>query len=177
MASAKSAGRYATALLDLSLEKGIVEKVEADLLYFVDLLKVSDDFRVFLSSPVIRDDKKISVYRIVLKDFNDLTLGFFTLVTKNGREPLLPEIAKQFHRLLAKHRNIVSGTLTSSIPLDGKVKEAIVSKISASFEGTLSLTELVDPSLLGGFIIRIEDKQIDASIASQLKQLKQELVK
>ena len=104
-------------------------------------------------------------------------MSFFTLVTKNGREHLLPEIAHQFDRLLKKHRNIVTGTITSSIALDAQTKKSILDKISSTFEGTLALDEVVDASLLGGFIIRIDDKQIDASVSSKLKTLKQELVK
>jgi F-type H+-transporting ATPase subunit delta len=90
---------------------------------------------------------------------------------------LLPEIARQFHRLMEKHRDIVSGTITTSSALDEVTKQTIIRKVSGSFKGKLSLKEEVNPSLLGGFIIRIDDKQIDASVASKLKQLKQELLK
>jgi len=177
MASTKSAVRYAKALLDLCLEQGKVEAVEADLVRFTAMIANSKDFSVFLSSPVIRDDKKIAIYKTLLGDFNQITMSFFTLVTKNGREHLLPEIAHQFDRLLKKHRNIVTGTITSSIALDARTKKSILDKISSTFEGTLALDEVVDASLLGGFIIRIDDKQIDASVSSKLKTLKQELVK
>lgn len=177
MASTKSAIRYATALMELSLAQGKVELIEKDLSRFEQVMQTSNDFRIFLNSPVIRNDKKIAIYRQILTDFDELTMRFFGLVTKNSREHLLPEIARQFHRLMEKHRDIVSGTITTSSALDEVTKQTIIRKVSGSFKGKLSLKEEVNPSLLGGFIIRIDDKQIDASVASKLKQLKQELLK
>jgi F-type H+-transporting ATPase subunit delta len=177
MASTKSAARYAKALLDLTLENGSVEAVEKDLIRFVQVVKESNDFRIFLNSPVVRDDKKIAIYQLVLEGFNPLTMQFFTLVTKNGREQLLPEIAAQFERQLMKNRGIVSGSIVSATPLTEKTKQEILDRIAPAFEGSLQLSESVDPSLLGGFVIRIEDKQIDASVANKLKELRQELVK
>jgi F-type H+-transporting ATPase subunit delta len=177
MASTKSAARYAKALLDLTLENGSVEAVEKDLIRFVQVVKESNDFRIFLNSPVVRDDKKIAIYHKVFEGFNPLTMQFFTLVTKNGREQLLPEIAAQFERQLMKNRGIVSGSIVSATPLTEKTKQEILDRIAPAFEGSLQLSESVDSSLLGGFVIRIEDKQIDASVANKLKELRQELVK
>jgi len=177
MISIKSAHRYAKALLDLCLEQGKTDAVATDLLRFTALMNDSNDFRLFLNSPVIHDDKKIAIYDQVLVGYNELTLAFFRLVTKNGREAWLPEIAKQFQKLWEKQRNLVSGTITSAKALDETTKNAILAKVAPSFDGSLSLDEQVDSYLIGGFIIRIEDKQIDASIATQLKSLKQQLVK
>ena len=171
MASTKSAARYAKALLDLTLEKGWVEAVEKDLIRFVQVVKESNDFRIFLNSPVVRDDKKIAIYQQVFEGFNPVTMQFFTLVTKNGREQLLPEIAAQFERQLMKNRGIVSGSIVSATPLTEKTKQEILDRIAPAFEGSLQLSESVDSSLLGGFVIRIEDKQIDASVANKLKEL------
>lgn len=177
MASTKSAARYAKALLDLALEKGWVEAVEHDLIRFVRTLKDSNDFRVFLNSPVVRADKKISIYAQVFSGFQPVTIQFLSLVTKNGREQLLPAIAHQFERQLRKNRGLVSGSIISASPLSDQTKQDILARIAPAFEGTLSLTESVDPSLIGGFVIRIEDKQIDESVSSKLKALRQELVK
>jgi F-type H+-transporting ATPase subunit delta len=177
MASTKSAGRYAKALLDLCSEKGLVDTIEKDLQQFINAVQVSNDLRVFLNSPIVRGDKKNTVFQVLFANFNPLTLQFFNLVIKNGKEAFLPEIAIQFNSLLKKQRGIVTGTITSAAPLSVATKETILKRISPAFEGKLSLSESVDPSLLGGFVIRVEDKQIDASVSSKLKALKQELVK
>ena len=177
MASTKSAARYAKALLDLCSEKGLVDAIEKDLQQFINAVQVSNDLRVFLNSPIVRGEKKNTVFQALFANFNPLTLHFFNLVIKNGKEAILPEIANQFNSLLKKQRGIVTGTITSAAPLSASTKETILKRISPAFEGTLSLSESVDPTLLGGFVIRVEDKQIDASVASKLKELKQELVK
>ncbi len=82
MASTKSAIRYATALMDLGLAQGKIERLEKDLAYFEQVMHTSNDFRIFLNSPVIRDDKKIAIYHQILSNFDELTMGFFSLVTK-----------------------------------------------------------------------------------------------
>jgi len=177
MASNKSSIRYAKALLELAIEKNCVESIEKDLSQFLRTLKDSNDLRIFIDSPVVRNEKKIKVFDLVFPDFNPITIQFFRLVTKNGREHLLDDIAKQFDQLLKTKRGIVTGTLTSARPLDDTLKAAILDKIKGSFEGTLELNETVNESLIGGFIVRIGDKQLDRSVQSTLSKLKQNLVK
>ena len=177
MASNKSSIRYAKALLELAIEKNCVESIEKDLSQFLRTLKDSNDLRIFIDSPVVRNEKKIKVFDLVFPDFNPMTIQFFRLVTKNGREHLLDDIAKQFDQLLKTKRGIVTGTLTSARPLDDTLKASILDKIKGSFEGTLELNETVNESLIGGFIVRIGDKQLDRSVQSTLSKLKQNLVK
>ncbi|MFM7566768.1 MAG: ATP synthase F1 subunit delta [Flavobacteriales bacterium] len=177
MASNKSAVRYAKALLELAIEKNCVEAVENDLSRFLKSIKESNDLRVFIDSPVVRNEKKIKVFDLVFTDFNPMTIQFFRLVTKNGREHLLDDIAKRFNQLLKAKRGIVTGTLTSAKPLDEQTKAAILDKIKGSFEGTLELEEAVNESLIGGFVVRIGDKQMDASVQASLSKLRQNLVK
>ena len=99
------------------------------------------------------------------------------MITKNRRERLITEIAQSFIDQLKELRGIFPISITSAIPLDLKTKEVIVSKISSSIKGKLEVEELIDKNLVGGFIVRMGDKQIDASVASQLNRLKQELTK
>ena len=177
MASTKSALRYATALMDLGVEQGCVDALAKDFISFEAAVGSSKDFRVFLNSPVVRSDKKLQVFSALFPDFHSLTHAFLNLVTKNGREQLLPEIAVQFDNLVKKQREIVSGILRTATVLDSATIQAIMDKISPAFHGKLDLSVEVDPNLIGGFVVQIEDKQIDASVSSKLKTLKQELVK
>lgn len=177
MVSNKSSIRYAKALLELATEKNCIDAVEKDLTQFLKSIQQSNDLRIFIDSPVIRNDKKVKVFDLVFTDFNPMTIQFFRLVTKNGREHLLADIAKQFDQLLKIKRGIITGTLTSAKPLEAKTKAAILDKIKGSFDGKLELEEAVNESLIGGFVIRIGDKQLDASVQSSLSKLKQNLVK
>ena len=107
MASNKSSIRYAKALLELAIEKNCVESIEKDLSQFLRTLKDSNDLRIFIDSPVVRNEKKIKVFDLVFPDFNPMTIQFFRLVTKNGREHLLDDIAKQFDQLLKTKRGML----------------------------------------------------------------------
>ncbi|MBM3185352.1 MAG: ATP synthase F1 subunit delta [Bacteroidetes bacterium] len=177
MKSTKSAGRYAKALLELAQDQNKLEVVESNVNSILRASKESNDFQVFLNSPLIKVDKKIEVLNQLFSDFDALTLNFIALTTNNGRERLITEIANSFITQLKELRGIVPVSITSATPLDSKTREVIMSKISASVKGKLEVEELVDKDLIGGFIVRMEDKQIDASVASQLNRMKQELTK
>jgi len=176
MKSNKSAVRYATALLELAIEHNKVELIESDILQLIQTAAEVHDFQVFLSSPLIITDKKISILNQIFKDFNQTTLDFMSLVAKNGRESIMVVIAQQFISLLKAHRGIVPITIISAQQLEEGTKQSILAKISATITGTPEITEQIDADLIGGFIVRMGDHQIDASVANQLKRLKQQFV-
>jgi len=177
MKATKSAGRYAKALLELALDQNKIEVIESDMQQVLTVAHEAHDFQVFLNSPLIKVDKKIEVIKSLFSSFDALSISFMELVANNGREALITEIAQAFLNQLKEHRGIVPVTIISAQKLDAATKEQITSKISAAIKGTLEITEDVDPSLIGGFIVRMGDHQIDASVSNQLNRLKQELVK
>ena len=176
MKSNKSAVRYATALLELAIEHNKVELIEQDILQLLKTAEEVHDFQVFLNSPLIIIDKKIAAIKQIFTDFNQTTIDFLSLVTQNGRETVMIDIAKQFVSLLKAQRGIVPITIISAQQLEDHTKQSILSKISAAITGTAEITEQIDADLIGGFIVRMGDHQIDASVASQLKRLKQQFV-
>ena len=177
MKSSKSASRYAQALLDLAIEQNKVDTVAADMNYMATLCAENPDLENMLQSPVVKADKKISVLNAIFDQFDKLTNLFVELIVKNGREAYLSQIASSFDVLLKAHQGIVPVTLISAQKLDDKVKNEIVSKVQASVKGTVELTEKIDTDLIGGFIVRMGDNQIDASVASQINKLKQRLTR
>lgn len=177
MNSSKVAIRYAQALLELAVENNTLDAVSRDMQYLAQVNADNRDFQLLLSSPVIKADKKIAVLNEIFGSFEKVSTAFVELIAKNGRENILPEIAIAFNALVKEHRGIVPVTLTSAAKLDDAVKKQIVSKISATIKGTIEITEVIDPSLIGGFIVKMGDTQIDASVASKLSQLKQRLTR
>jgi len=111
MKSNKSAVRYATALLELAIEHNKVELIEQDILQLLKTAEEVHDFQVFLNSPLINIDKKIAVIKQIFTDFNQTTIDFLSLVTQNGRETVMIDIAKQFVSLLKAQRGIVPITI------------------------------------------------------------------
>ena len=175
MKSTKSAIRYAKAILELSSETNAVDQVAADMERIVEAGNDTGDFQVFLNSPVIKTDKKISILKVLFSEFTELTMSFIELITKNKREYLLTEIASAFVSLLKKQNGIVPISVTSAVKLEKQTLNQILEKLKSHVDGAFEVTEEVDPSLIGGFVVRMEDKQIDASIASQLNRMKIEL--
>ena len=175
MRSTKSAIRYAKAILELSSETNAVDQVASDMERIVEAGKDTGDFQVFLNSPVIKTDKKISILKVLFPEFTELTTSFIELITKNKREYLLTEIASAFVSLLKKQNGIVPISVTSAVKLEKQTLNQILEKLKSHVDGAFEVTEEVDPALIGGFVVRMEDKQIDASIASQLNRMKIEL--
>jgi len=175
MKSTKSAIRYAKALLELSIENSNLDEVSSDMKRIVESSNETNDFKVFLSSPVIKSDKKIEVLKVLFVGFEKLTNSFIDLITKNKREYLLIEIAEAYLYLLKKHQQIVPVSITSARKLEKETLNQILDKMKSHVEGDFEVTEEVDESLIGGFIVRLDDKQIDASVLTQLNRMKQEL--
>jgi len=175
MKSTKSAIRYAKALLELSIENSNLDEVSSDMRRIVESSNETNDFKVFLSSPVIKSDKKIKVLKVLFVGFEKLTSSFIDLITKNKREYLLVEIAEAYLYLLKKHQKTVPVSITSARKLEKETLNQILDKMKSHVEGDFEVTEEVDESLIGGFIVRMDDKQIDASVLTQLNRMKQEL--
>lgn len=175
MQGLKVAGRYAQALLELSIEKDCVDNVLEDMKALVEVANTNDDFANFLTTPLVKEDKKAKILRRLFKDAQEITVKFMDLLTRNRREMYLPLIAEQYINKLNSIRGIVPMVFTSAQALDKKVKTTILDKLNASVKGTIALTEKIDESLIGGFLVRMGDTQIDASVSHQLTNLKQRL--
>lgn len=174
MAATKAATRYAKALLDLAIEQNLADQVNHDMLHLKTLCYESHDLTAFLESPIIQKSKKLDILDVMFKGkVQDMTLGFYKLITKNKRENILEIIAEAYIALYKKHKGILDVDLTSATKLEDKVKQQILAKVQDSYPGkTIELSEELDESLIGGFVVGVDGKQIDASIASQLSNLK-----
>ncbi len=177
MKSSKSASRYSQALLDLAIEQGNLDTVAADMKFMAEVCAENHDLELMLESPIVKADKKIAVLNAVFDQFDKVTKSFVELIVKNRREGLLPQIAASFDSQLKAYKGIIPVKLVSAKPLDAGVKKTILSNLEKSVKGTLEVTEELNADLIGGFIVRMGDTQIDASVASQLGQLKTRLTK
>lgn len=168
------ASRYAKSLLELSIENNNLDKINEDMVQLSEICKESKDLTNLLSNPVVNSDKKNNVFDKLFKGkIDDLSLSFIHLITKNKRENILPNIAHSFNELYKEHKHILDVELISSTPLEDAAKSKVIDKVKAKYDGfTINLIEKTDSSLIGGFIVKIKDMQIDASISSQLTNLK-----
>jgi len=154
-----------------------VDQVLADMKYLLEVNNETRDFQLLLDSPIVKGDKKIAIFEELFGQFEEVSTSFVKLITNNGRESYLPSIAEAFDAQVKEHRGIVPITIISAVPLANSTKEIILEKVEKGVNGKLEVTELIDSSLIGGFIVRMGDKQIDASVASQFNDLKQRLTR
>ena len=129
------------------------------------------DFVNVLRSPIINaDTKKKVIGAVVTGRLNELTTTFINLLIAKGREENLPEIVGAFMQAYKEHKNIQTVKLTTAIPASDELRNAIVTQVkkSAGFQN-IELEEKVNPDLIGGFVLQVGDKLVDASIAYNLK--------
>ena len=177
MLETKVARRYAKSLLDLAKEKGELEGVNNDMKLLAEVCNSNHDLRLLLGSPIISSDKKHSILKRVFSGkISALTMSFFEVITRKGRESYLEVIAMEFIRLYKEYKGIQTAIVTSAVGLDDKLRTQVYNMIKESLNSEIELIEKVDKDLIGGFILRVGDKQYDASISRDLRLMRQELI-
>jgi len=135
------------------------------------------DFKAMLESPIIVDSAKVEIFKKLFgSKFNKLTTDFFSLLVKNKREGFLKIICLNYLGFYAKNKNIRRVIITSAVKNPVEVSEKIKQLVKTQDNrSTVELTEKLDPALIGGLIIQIDDKVYDASIKTQLAKVKEKL--
>lgn len=173
MSVIRIASRYAKSLLDLSEEQNVLYEVVADMNGFTKMVE-NRDLYLLLKSPIINIDKKKDVFNALFDGkVNKLTKAFFDIILKKGREMYLPEIAKEFLNQYKERQGISEVTLTTATKISDEALDKIKSKLLGSdvTAKTLEIDTKVDESIIGGFIVQVGDKLIDASVAHKLREL------
>jgi len=166
--------RYAKSLFDLAIEQDILKKCKEDMQFVADTCASSKDLSLLLKSPIIKTDQKLSIFKEVLYDkMSEVSIRFVNIITNKKRESLLEGIANSFITLYKAHKNIESATVTTAFPLEETLRKEVTDFIKTYGETEVDLTEKVDEKIIGGAIIRMGDKQLDASVKKAIAELKQ----
>ncbi|MBD79678.1 MAG: ATP synthase F1 subunit delta [Crocinitomicaceae bacterium] len=177
MASNKVARRYAKSLLLLAQERNELEQVKDEMQALHRVIGENQDLKIMLRSPVVKKDKKINVLGLIFKEsIGPLVSGFIKIITNNNREYLLYEISIAFVELYNEVNKVISAKVTSAVALDDDLRKRIKSVIATIEHNEIQIEESINKNLIGGFVLRVDDNQIDASIARQLRILKNELI-
>ncbi|MEP7240628.1 MAG: F0F1 ATP synthase subunit delta [Devosia sp.] len=165
---------YAAALFDLASSQGAVDAVESGLGDIQKLAAESDDFSRFLRSPVIGADAKSSALAAILKtaQLSPTVSNFLAVVARNGRLFALPAIIKAFQMLAAQSRGEVSADVTSAVALTEAQRKALAETLRQKIGKTVTLTEHVDASLIGGLVVKVGSQMIDSSLKTKLTAIK-----
>lgn len=177
MSDIRIASRYAKSLIDLSVEHNKLEKTVQDINDLLGTVASSRELMSMLKSPVIRGDKKAVVLeKVFAAGFDPLTSLFVKTIVKKGREAYLVQIAEEFLNQYNELKNITTATVTTAVPVDEATLSAIRAHIESETHKTVQITARVDPKIIGGLVIKMQDNLYDASIAKKLNSIKKELV-
>lgn len=179
MSNLRLADRYAKSLIDLSTERGQLDKVREDMIYIQSLCKASADFVNVLRSPIIKADQKENIIIAVTKGkISELTGAFSTLLVKKGRETDLPAIANAFINQYNAIKGIHIVKLTTAVEVSEEMKKSIQQNVQkANHFETVELETVVDASIIGGFKLSFNNKMVDASVAHDLLEIKKQFTK
>ena len=168
-------GRYASALFDLASENGTVTAVESDLDTLAKALAESPEFAALTTSPkVSRSDARQTIAALAKAlNLSPLTANFLGVLAQNRRLAQLPNVIRAFRTIAAAQRGEVTAEVTSAHPLTDAQIETLRSKLTQREGRTVKLTTKTDPDLLGGLVVTLGSKRIDASIRTRLNTLAQ----
>lgn len=174
MNESRVASRYAKSLLDLSVEKQVVESVVKDMELFSAICEETPQLARVLKNPIISHEKKTAILESLLKGkVHAMTMAFFGIITKKNRENYLYFIAVEFLKQYRKYKGIEMAEVVTTYPLSDDQRstfKGIVKDISGS--NSVLLKEIVDESIIGGFVLKLEDRQIDQSLRAKLTRLR-----
>lgn len=177
MDQSKVTVRYAKALFTLAKEKQLLDEVKKDMEMIELLIKESTDLLLLLESPVVKTSQKVKLLKMIFEGkVNKLTVDFLAMVAENKREIFMPGICRNFAALYRKDQGIKSAVITTAIPLQKQLVTQIQQQLESDFKTKVELSQRVNTDLIGGFVLRVDDRQLDASMASGLRKVKEEFL-
>lgn len=169
--------RYCKALRELAVEKKLEEVVLNDMKQLLNVIRESEDFKNFLDNTTLAPSKKKSVMQKLFKNkVNALTLSFLDLVFDYQRENMLLPIVYHYIETARLAQGIRRATVTTAVEMKPAFKKQLYKKLEQSMGSKLEMEEKVKPEILGGFILRVDDLQMDASIKGKLANIKKSLI-
>jgi len=179
MQDSKAGIRYAKSLFNLAQERNEVEAVSADMALIDKTIHENPELRSMLKSPIIKSDKKASIMRAIFTaHISTTTAAFLELIIKKRREMFMDSIARQFVILHLENNGIEEAVLTTAFKVDDSFRQRILDLvIKHSKNDKVVLEERIDPSIIGGFVLRFGDNQIDTSVERDIELLRREFEK
>jgi len=171
--SSRVASRYAKSVLQLAQEKGVLENVVKDMSLFAATCDQNIALVNALRSPIIKNDKKLAILKQLFGNkVNALTISFFEIIARKSRMEYLPEIAKEFAVQYRIMKGILSGEIITAFPIADDLKSQFKGLVTKAYGKEVELREVVKKDIIGGFVLTVEDKQIDESVKSKLQRIR-----
>lgn len=170
----KAARRYTTALYAVAQDKGKLDEVTKDIYFALELINSNKNLELFLSSPIISNAKKLAIVKEIFgPNVSELTMNFILLLVSRRRESLAKGIFEDFINLRKEKDGIVDVDVKTSVMLTDEEKALMKQKIDNYTKLKSNLSFEIDKDIIGGFVAKINDTILDASIKRQLQKLKE----
>ncbi|CAG5069503.1 ATP synthase subunit delta [Dyadobacter sp. CECT 9623] len=170
------AARYAKSLIELAKEQNVLEAVYQDMILFKDTADKNRGLMLALKSPVVRHEKKSGILKALFEArVNPVSYAIFKIITKKNRESILDEIANEFIKAYNLNQGIQKATVVTTTPLTEELRQQFKEIVKSATGRTVQLAEKINPAIIGGYVLTIEDRQIDASLRTRLNELKLQL--
>ena len=170
----RAAIRYAKAILETAVSTGKANQVNDDMKSIITAVNSSADLKEFLASPIITSEVKMNVLSEVFGSVQADTKSLFRLLQENKRFEILEAIATQFNAQFDEMNGVEVAKVTTAFPITADLEAKILAKATSISTKKITIQNTVDPSIIGGFILRIGDKQYNASVSNRLQELKRE---
>jgi F-type H+-transporting ATPase subunit delta len=168
--------RYALALIAVADERKLTDRIGQDMTLITETLVENSLLRAVLATPVIRPHLLENVFNSIFeKHLTKEVMNLIKLLIHKGRGALLEKVAENYLLILDERMNVMNASITSAKELDEKAKADITTKLAGIMNTKIRPTYKVDPSLRGGFVAKVGDTLIDASIQNQLELLRSKL--
>lgn len=178
MSEFRIASRYAKSLLDLSVERNSLDETKNDMDLFLKVSEENRGFVLLLKNPIVKSAKKSAIIKEIFSGkVSDLSLAFFDIIAKKGREAYLVEIANAFQTLYNQHKGVMKAEITTTFALTADLRKQTEDLVKEITGKSIDLHEKIDKSIIGGFLIKVGDRQIDDTVSSKLGALRRELTK
>lgn len=173
MSNSRAAIRYAKAALSLSLDLKNANEINENMILINTTIEGSDDLKAMLKSPVIRNiDKKKALDAIFGAQLNKMSSNLIGQLIENRRIDMLHEVTKQYTSLYEEHQGTQVAHVISAVALTSDLQAKILAKVKELIGKEVSIVNKIDPSIIGGFILRVGDKQFDASVTGKMNNLR-----
>ena len=176
MAGARAAIRYAKAVLSLASDEKIADVVNTEMKLIATTISQSKDLSDALKSPVVSASIKKSILLEVFKNSSKSILNLIDTLISNNRIDILSDVAQKYNQLFDESKGIELATVTTAVPLTDDLKKKVLAKAKELSGKDIEVENVIDESIIGGFILRIGDIQYNASITNQLSKLKREFI-
>ena len=173
---ARAALRYAKAIIATANQQGVSANIYQDMLCINKTITDNSELQELLKNPVIKSSVKQKVIKQIFVDTHKITQSAIDLLVNNNRINQLAAVTQKYRILFEQQEGQQNAIITTAVPLGKDLEDKIFAKINVKTGQKLSITNKVDKSIIGGFILRMGDQQYNASIADKLNNLKRELI-